>query len=183
MRSQALLNRLNGYIEDLEGIRSRFKQTATSLNIDDEDEPRVQQICLELRDMLDDAMPKNAYGLVVMQAYHAGIANFYESPSYDSIQKITAIARAAKTRIEMNTELIDAAPPLGAEDAAATQTEQKSLTMPDKVTLAWLYHHVPFGLWVAGASTAASFFTLGMLAVSKFPSLSRLLSVACAPIQ
>lgn len=41
--------------------------------------------------------------------------------------------------------------------------QPKTLAYPDRVTLKWLYHHVPWTLWVWMISLLISAFTLGLL--------------------
>ena len=62
----------------------------------------------ELIDLLNDALGRrNRYSVQIGNDYNTGQANFYNSPSYVSVEAILMAIHAAKTRIARNPDLID----------------------------------------------------------------------------
>ncbi|MEI2453432.1 hypothetical protein [Lysobacter firmicutimachus] len=173
MNPDDYLRRADGYIDELRGILSRFVKGRDSLLAADDDEPRIQQITLELRDLFHDAMGQNDYSKMVIDAYNHGVANLYDSPSYSSVERIISIASAARNRVENNPELLGNAQPGAATPVPAP------LAVPDKVTLRWLFNHVPYSFWFWLGSLMLGAFALGAAAVYKLQLVQQWLGVSC----
>ena len=174
MNSDDFLQRVESYIGELKGILSRFVKGQNSLLVAHGDEPRVQQIALELRDLFHDALGSNDYSKMVIDAYNHGVANFYDSPSYSSIEKLISIASAGKTRIENNPGLL-----AQSQTKPETTPTPAPLSAPEKVTLKWLFAHVPYTLWLWLGGLALGSFALGAAAVYKLQFVQQWLGVNC----
>lgn len=103
--SKQLLEELERYEKDVEAILSRF---SPKYDVNPDDAPKLRLIVNELIDLLNDALGRrNRYSVQIGNDYNTGQANFYNSPSYVSVEAILMAIHAAKTRIARNPDLID----------------------------------------------------------------------------
>jgi hypothetical protein len=142
-----LMNRLRSYEGQLTRILGNFEEGPSSYDMKSSDETRYAQIVIEMRDLLQDNFPKADYAEPVMSAYDSG--RLSGSPSYESVEQIRTLIKAAITRVERNP-------------AFAKRKSSNPLSAPDKVTLAWLIEHVPVKLWLAGFGILGATYLLGV---------------------
>jgi hypothetical protein len=93
-------NRLYLYSFELDAIRTRFKETSEGLSLLSEDDDRMREIVLELKDLFHDHLPSEDYADQTISAYNEGISNFYEKSSYASVKRIMGIVKAAIVRLQ-----------------------------------------------------------------------------------
>ena len=71
-----------------------------------QDNFRLRTIKTELLDLLRDHVPGSEQHIrLIVRSYNAGIANFYNSSSYASVEAIRSDVAAVITRIERNKSL------------------------------------------------------------------------------
>jgi len=162
MEASVLVEHLDRYITELRQILSRFKKGDNFIHIADDDQPRLQQIVLELRDLFDDAIGHNTYSQMLVDAFNEGVSNIYSSSSYASVERMISITSAARTRATNNPSFL--------QQLSAPQAALKTpLELPDKVTLKWLFNHVPYRFWLALFAIAAASFVAGVTAATRLP--------------
>ncbi len=177
MTAGRTLERLHAYEQELHGIQSRFRRTRDSISIADGDNGRLQQMVIELRDLFDDLLGKNSYSSMVVAAYNEGISNFYNSPSLNSVEKILSVVSAAITRIRENPSILTInSPPQEPQEMAS----QQSLQVPDRVTLLWLYEHVPYSFWAWLIGLLIASFVVGATAAMKLTLVQQWFGVFCS---
>jgi hypothetical protein len=108
MTKDQIIEMLQGYADELEGILSRFKHTSNSLDIQRDDNYRMRQISSELYDLISDHIPNSdRYARMIVSHYNDGINNWLRSSSYKSIEDIKGFVLSLKTRIERNPALFE----------------------------------------------------------------------------
>lgn len=179
MTPDRALERLHAYEEELHSIQSRFRRTRDSLHIADGDGGRLQQIVIELRDLFDDLLGKNSYSSMVVTAYNEGVSNFFNNPSFNSVERILGVVAAAITRIRENPSILTATnPPQEPQEMAS----QQSLQLPDRVTIHWLYKHVPYTLWAWLGGLLIAAFAIGVTAAIKLTLVQQWFGVLCSKV-
>jgi hypothetical protein len=162
MEAATLVEHLDRYVAELREILSRFKKGDNFIHIADADQPRLQQLVLELRDLFDDAIGRNTYSEMLVDAFNEGVSNIYSSSSYASVERLISITSAARTRAVNNPSFLQV-------PVTPQPTAKASLELPDKVTLKWLFNHVPYRFWLALVGIAAASFIAGVTAASRLP--------------
>jgi hypothetical protein len=173
MELTEFLSHTNGYIEQLRGVLGRFVQTRDSISIADSDEPLLHRLVIELRDLFQDALGASDYSQMVVDSYNKGKANYFDSPSYASVEEIISIVAAANTRVGNNPMLL--LPPA----SHSSQPLAESLSLPDKVTLKWLFAHVPYSFWAYAGGLLVGAFALGAAAVYKLQIIQQWFGLNC----
>lgn len=106
MKKDNVVSTLKDYRKMLEGILSGFIHGRDHITIKKEDVPVFRQAVLEIIDFFNDAIGTNQYSSMVIQHFNEGISNFYESPSYKSVENIISVLGAAITRFERQPDLL-----------------------------------------------------------------------------
>lgn len=176
MTSDRALERLEAYKQELEAIHSRFRRTRDGIHIGDGDDGRLHQMVLELRDLFSDLLGQNTYSSMVVSAYNEGISNFLSSPSFNSVERIKGVVSAAMTRIRENPSL------LVMPDKKEVSTPIEQLKLPERVTLRWLYEHVPYSLWASLVGLLLAAFALGITAAIKLSLVQQWFGVLCSHV-
>jgi hypothetical protein len=155
-KQSQLLDELTRYQKDFEGILSRFEHGSNSITIRSEDDRPYRQKVMEVIDLIGDYLPTdvNTYSPQIRDDFNEGINNFYQSPSYNSVSRIISALAALITRVSRNPEILNPRPALKSAAPAAA--------WPEKITLQWLYHHVPVHLWVAFGGLLIAAFSIGL---------------------
>lgn len=165
MTPEQFSSELERFRSELQGILSRFTQSSDRLSIRQSDDPIYRQRVRELRDFLNDHLGANSYSAEIREHYSAGLNNYFESPSYKSVENIIGVIGAVLTRVSRNPDLLN----------RGDHTQRPStLAPPDSVTLSWLYQHVPAKLWASAAGILATAFLAGV-SISQVPFVRRLL--------
>lgn len=99
MNIKYLVVTLEAYKAELERILSRFHKTSDAVRIDSHDEPIYRQKVLELRDLLADA-GQTEYSHQIVGFFSQGVANYLNTPSYASVQRIVGALGAVLTRLD-----------------------------------------------------------------------------------
>lgn len=163
METQEVLDTLRQYERELEGILDRFSRTRDGMHIAHEDSPRFEQIVVELRDLYDDALGKNSYSSMTVSAFNEGVSNFTGSASFNSVQRVKGIVSSVITRLERNPGLMTK----GDVKSPSAIAAQEPLAIPEKITLRWLFNHVPYTYWVAFIGLLFAAFSLGVAAIAR----------------
>ena len=142
-----LMRRLHSYEGQLGRVLGNFEDGPKSYDMQSSDESRYAQIVIEIRDLLQDYFPRADYAEPVMSAYDSGRVS--GSPSYESVEQIRTLVKAAITRVEKNPSI-------------AKRWSSSPPSAPDKVTLAWLYEHVPVPPWITAGGLLFASFALGV---------------------
>ncbi len=179
MTPDRALERLHAYEQELHSIQSRFRHTRDAIRIADGDEGRLQQMVIELRDLFDDLLGKNSYSSMVVTAYNEGVSNFFNSPTFNSVERILGVVSAALTRIRENPSILAAA---NSPQEPQEMASQQSLHLPDRVTLHWLYKHVPYTLWVWLGGLLIAAFAIGVTAAIKLTLVQQWFGVLCLKV-
>ena len=179
MSHTRVIERLRNYEAELQGIASRFTHSNDSLYIGSGDDSRLHQMVIELRDLFADSLGTNNYGALIIGAYQDGLANFLNTPSLNSVRRIKDIVAAAATRIEENPTMVKEQ---GKVSSAQSVEQPQPLALPEKVTLKWLWTHVPFSAWLLLVTLLASSFFFGVTAALKLPLLQQWYGVLCSAI-
>lgn len=98
---------LQEYKSTLEKILSRFERDYNSISIRSEDDPIYRQIVVEIVDLFNDAIGSNQYSTMIANHFNEGLANFFHSPSYKSVENIIGVLGAAITRFQRQPELLE----------------------------------------------------------------------------
>jgi hypothetical protein len=179
MTPDRAIERLQVYEHELHSIQSRFCRTRNEFHIADGDKGRLQQIVIELRDLFSDLLGQNTYSSMVVTAYNEGVTNFFNSPSLNSVERILGVVSAALTRIRENPSILTATTSPQEPYAIASQ---KSLQLPDLVTLHWLYKHVPYSLWAWLVGLLIATFAIGVTAAIKLTLVQQWFGVLCGQL-
>jgi len=127
---------LEEYISALEAIRSRFKRTSSGIWIAGNDGQKLHTIVIEIIDLINDALgEQNKYSTMIGNYYNSGMANMYRSPSIKSVGEIISVLASLQTRVDRNPEFLI--------EKILKIPEKKDIKYPDKVTLEWVWKHVP----------------------------------------
>lgn len=164
---------LQQYKTELEGILGRFTRSSDALTMALEDDSRFHQMVLELRDFYDDILGENTYSSMTVDAYNEGAGNYLRSPSFASVQRVIGIVSSVITRLERNPDLLTKADDL----ITSTIATQKPLTIPEKVTLMWLFNHVPFRIWAMLIGFLIAAFSFGAVVTSKLSFVQEWLDI------
>ena len=107
MNSEEIIAEIRQYESELEGILSRFSHGREGIHINRGDDPLLRQVVRELVDLFNDALGSNSYSSQIIKDFNEGVANYFKTPSYKSVENILAIVRAAITRFSRSPELLD----------------------------------------------------------------------------
>lgn len=107
MDIKIFIQTLREYKSTFEKILDRFVHDYDSISIKTEDDPIYRQSVLEIDDLFNDALGPNQYSSLVSMHYNEGLANFYRSPSYKSVENIIGVLGAAITRLERQPEILE----------------------------------------------------------------------------
>lgn len=158
MTPENLINELEKYCFNLKEIMGRFVPGHNSHRIRSEDDPHFRTFVIEIIDLLNDSIGKNQYSPRINQIFLEGISNFYESPSYKSVQDIVSVLASVITRLKRNPELCN---PQKENAATENKTIEKTIEYPEKITLKWLHAHVPYRFWLIFIGLLITAFTFG----------------------
>jgi len=125
MKIKNLIVTLEAYKAEFEGILSRFDRTRDAVNINSEDDPVYRQKIMELRDLLADAGQID-YSHQVVGFFNEGIANYLNSPSYASVQRVVGALGALLTRLNRMDEQ-------GQKDLPAAKDDDRQTANPGAV--------------------------------------------------
>jgi hypothetical protein len=140
MTSENLIEELERYRFNLTEIMGRYVHGHNSYRIRKEDDPKYRTFVIEITDLLNDSLGKNQYSPIINKIFNEGISDYFQSPSYKSVEDIRSILDSVITRLKRNPELCNPRH----ED---TPIETKPIEYPEKITLKWLYAHVPYRFW------------------------------------
>ena len=163
MTLERALERLAAYESELAAIQSRFRRSRDSIHIGEGDDGRLHRMVLELRDLFQDLLGQNSYSSMVVSEYNQGVSNFFNSPSFNSVEKIKGIVSAAITRIRENPPILRTPE----QSEMPSSVEPSPLIAPERVTLRWLYEHVPYSFWIWFGGLLIAAFALGITAAIK----------------
>jgi len=107
MNSEEIIAEIRQYESELEGILSRFSHEREGIHINRGDDPLLRQVVRELVDLFNEALGSNSYSSQIIKDFNEGVANYFKTPSYKSVENILAIVRAAITRFSRSPELLD----------------------------------------------------------------------------
>jgi len=107
MNSEEIIAEIRRYKSELEGILSRFSHGRERIHINRGDDPLLRQVVRELVDLFNDALGSNSYSRQIIKDFNEGVANYFKTPSYKSVENILAIVSAAITRFSRSPELLD----------------------------------------------------------------------------
>jgi hypothetical protein len=108
MNKDQIVETLQNYADELQGILSRFKHTSDGIHIQSEDNYRMRQISSELYDLISDHIPNSdRYARMIVSHYNDGISNWLQTSSYKSVEDIKGLVLSLKTRIERNPALFE----------------------------------------------------------------------------
>ncbi len=161
MEKDEAISVLRKYEDELSGILGRFRSTHDEIFIDQKDDPRFRQLVIELRDLLNDMLGKNTYSMMIVNLFNEGMSNFYESPSYKSVEGIRGVVSSVITRIERNPQILSPSPDVQDKVPRVGPTGPE---FPEKVTLSWLVRHVPVSFWITSAGLLVAAFVAGVQA-------------------
>jgi hypothetical protein len=179
MTPNRAVQRLREYEAEVQNIASRFTRSRDSLHIVNDDDARLHQIVIELRDLFDDLLGTNSYSSMIVKAYNEGRNNFLQTPSLNSVRQVKSIVAAATTRIEENPDVVQKSEQSNPPQQVATQS---ALLLPERVTLHWLYNNVPYQLWLILGSLLVASFALGTASALKLPLIQQWLGVVCKQV-
>jgi len=106
MDAEQIIAEIRRYESELTGILSRFTRGPGEVNIARGDDPRLRQYVRELMDLFNDVLGRNNYSYQIAAEFEDGIANYFETPSFKSVENILSIVRAALTRLNRNPEML-----------------------------------------------------------------------------
>lgn len=97
--------RLVDLAEEIDGILNRFSRDREGIHINPSDTAKFDEFVLEAAGLCDDAFgPLNKYSRKLESEAVFGRANFFSSQSYNSVQRCSAIIRAAASHAKRTTE-------------------------------------------------------------------------------
>ncbi len=102
MNQQAIVEALEGYVQELEGILSRFVEGSDDgLWIARDDDGRFKQIVHEVKDIFRDHITEGRRYSDQLTVYmNASIQNFFMSPSYQGVGDIKVFISSVLTRVK-----------------------------------------------------------------------------------
>ena len=108
MEKEKIIEALQTYADELQGVLMRFKRTHDGIHIQSEDNYRMRQISTELYDLISDHVPNSErYARMIVDHYNNGISNWLQSSSYSSVEQIKGFVLSLKKRIERNPALFE----------------------------------------------------------------------------
>jgi len=128
MTSDNLIKELERYRSELTQIMEHFNRTSGGYHIRREDDPRFRSFVIEIIDLLNDSIGKNLYSPLINQIFNEGISNFYNSPSYKSVENIVSVLDSVNTRLKRNPELCN-------PRKENKEIKKEPIQYPDKITL------------------------------------------------
>jgi hypothetical protein len=140
MKTENIIKELERYRVELTNIMERFTRSSNGVYIRHEDDPHFRTLVIEITDLINDSIGENTYSPLINQIFNEGISNFLQSPSYKSVEGIVSVLDSVVTRLKRNPELFN----LKKED---TPIGTEPIAYPEKITLKWLYAHVPYRFW------------------------------------
>lgn len=156
MTPENLIKELERYRAELTNVMQRFTQSGdgmfSGLHMNRDDDPRLRTFVIEIIDLLDDALGENQYSLLVQRTYNSGYSAVFLSYSYKCVEDMVATLDSIITRIKRNPELCN---------PKSNKTELKPMEYPNKITLKWLYTHVPYRFWTFLLGLLFAAFILG----------------------
>jgi REase_DpnII-MboI len=101
MTQQELIETLEGYEQELDGIIARFHEGSDDgIWIDAGDDGRFRQIVHELRDIFQDHITDGGrHSTQLVADANASVQNFYNSPSLHGVQTVRALTSSVLTRV------------------------------------------------------------------------------------
>jgi hypothetical protein len=139
MTSDQIIQELERYRAEFTGIMERYVHGHNSLSIKREDDPRFRSFVIEIIDLLNDTFGKNQYSPLINQIFNEGISNYIQTPSYKSVEDIVSVIDSVITRLKRNPDFY-----VKKEEPKKTEEPiEPALKPPEKVTLKWLWEHVP----------------------------------------
>lgn len=170
MTPEQTIQELERYRDELIGIKDRFVHGRNSISIKREDDPRYRTIVIELVDLISDSIGKNKYSILIYQIFTEGITNYTQSPSYKSVEDIISVVDSAITWFKRNAEKLNQTEETKNEEIQDTKeishqittTKKADFEKPEKVSLGWLWDHVPIRFWVYLVGILFSVFLLGI---------------------
>ena len=102
MDAEQTIAEIKRYEAELADILSRCTRNHRGIHIQREDEPVLRQYARELFDLFNDALGQNSYSPQIAVL----IPNFVR-PSYNSVEQILSIVRAAITRFTREPDLLE----------------------------------------------------------------------------
>jgi predicted nucleotide-binding protein with TIR-like domain len=103
VRTQQLIVTLEAYKAEFERILRRFISDSDSLDMDTRDRPAYRQKVEELRDLLAE-VGLHEYSHQIVGFFNQGITNYFESPSFASVENIVSSLGAVLTRLNRMVE-------------------------------------------------------------------------------
>jgi hypothetical protein len=170
MDHESAIEMLEEYEKEIDGIISRFRKTRSGIHIADLDGQRFEQITIELRDFYSDVFGRNTYSGMTVEAFNEGVSNFLGSPSLHSVQRVKGIVSSVIARIKRNPKIINQPEPEEID-------HREPLTLPEKVTLHWLFHNVPYRFWVWLTSLLIASFLSGVAVTAKISWIQELVGM------
>ncbi len=150
MTPDKFIQELERYHSEITAILGRFNGSF----INKEDTPRIRTLVVEIIDLLDDTLGQNQYSSSIKQIFLKGHTNIYRTQSYNSVEAIIATLAPIITRLKRNPELCKLK-----EDVILGN---KQIEYPDKITMKWLWHNVPYSFWFWIISVLITVFLAGV---------------------
>jgi hypothetical protein len=148
MDASSFLMTLLEYQKSFEEIISRFIRTSDGIHINKEDDQPYRRKVIELIDVLNDNLGSNSYSTMIANHFNEGISNFYESPSYASVQRIISVVGAVVTRVSRNPELVGFKTEESKKDHTEGMTVESPILEPDKLPLSWFFRKLSWRGWI-----------------------------------
>lgn len=148
MDAPSFLKTLLEYQKSFEEIISRFVRTRDGIHINRDDDQPYRRKVIELIDLLNDNLGSNSYSTMVANHFNEGISNFYESPSYTSVQRIISVLGAVVTRVSRNPELVGFKTEENKRDHTEGMTVESPILEPDKLPLSWFFQKLSWRGWI-----------------------------------
>jgi hypothetical protein len=175
MTTENVIKELEQYRAELTSIMERFTRSSSGVHIHREDDPRFRTFVIEIIDLLNDSIGKNQYSRLINQIFNEGISNFLQSPSYKSVEDVVSVLDSVVTRLKRNPELCN-------PKKEEVPIKAKPVEYPEKITLKWLWEHVPAKYYWSFLLILFFVFSLG-IAFSQTNLYKSLTDVATAIIK
>ncbi len=157
MTCDEVIKTLIDYETELTDILSRFSRSNNGIYIQLDDDARLRQLAIELKDFLNDTLGNNSYSSMIANYYNEGVSR--GSASYASVESIKGVASSVITRLKRNPKLLSKKP-----TASSSNKTDYSLGFPNRVTIGWLVQYVPVKYWIAFLGLLVAAFILGIQA-------------------
>jgi REase_DpnII-MboI len=103
MQQIEMIETLERYKHELEGIISRFTKTSDAIHIDRADDARFREMVLELRDLFDDAfVDGRRHSQPLLTYFNDSISNWLGSPSYRGVENVKGVVTSTLERVRRN---------------------------------------------------------------------------------